>query len=214
MALTFADALNLCRSTLNASTGSAYTTNDDQDRHPDQEIADAIRAADGLIYSAVGNTPGHPKRFGLFVATSVAHRGMIPDHLGDFGDVLVNGQKADLLDAAEIEVVRTNTLGLSTPSSRFYYDIVNNRLYYSGSTGTIDIVPPFVDSGMSLQTPQDYFYGVVAKALAILFAKEGSETPTAQHFGQLGDAVLEWVARAAQSIPKSILDQSKGANNA
>jgi len=211
MALTFADALNLCRSILNASLGTAYTTNDDVDRHPDLEISDAIRFADSLIYSTVGNTEGHPKRYGLFVRTSVAHAGLIPDHLGNLGTVLINGQAADLLDAAEITRIRTNTLGLSVTST--YYDIVGNTLFYSGASGTIDIVPPFNDTGMSLQSPQDYAYGVVAKALAILFAKEGSETPTAQHFSQMGDMVLDMVMKAAQSIPKSILDQSKGANN-
>lgn len=211
MAITFADALNLCRSILNASTGSAYTTNDDQDRHPDAEIQDAIRAADGMIYGIVGNTPGHPFRAGLFVQTSIAHAGQIPDHLGDIGGVLINGQGADLLDAAEITRLRTNTLGLSVTTT--YYDIVANRFFYSGTSGTIDLVPPYNDTGMSLQSPQEYAYGVIAYALAILFGKEGAETPTAQHFQTLGNTVVEMVRAAATQIPKSILDQSKGMTN-
>lgn len=210
MAYTFADCLNICRSTLNASTGSAYTTNDDIDRHPDSEITDALRAADALIYSTVGNTPKHPKRSGLYVATAVAHAGLIPAHLGELGTVLINGTGADILDVGEITILRTNTLSLSTPSTRFYYNIAGDRLFYSGGSGTIDIVPPFNDTGGVLQSPQDYVYGVIGYALAILFAKEGSETPTAQHFKSLGDSVIELVQKAAVSIPSSILDQ-KGA---
>jgi len=210
MAYTFADCLNICRSTLNASTGSAYTTNDDTDRHPDSEITDALRAADALIYSTVGNTVNHPRRAGLYVATSVAHAGLIPAHLGELGAVLINGTGADLLDVGEITAIRTNTLGLSTPSTRFYYNIAVNRLFYSGGSATIDIVLPFNDTGGILQSPQDYVYGVIALALSILFAKEGSETPTAQHFKSLGDVVLKLVQDAATNIPKSVLDQ-KGA---
>lgn len=199
MALVFTDAINLVRNMLNASSDS-YTTNDDELRWPEQAIIDAVRGADGLIFMAIGNTPGHPKRSALLVASAnIVHTGLIPEHVGPIGAVLVAAAPPQMLPSFEIKKLRD--VILTTTDTGPYFDIIDNRLYYyPGSVATVDIVPPFNDEGMSLQSPQEYYHGIVALALAILFGKEGAETETAAYYKGFGDSVLQWIKEGAQTI--------------
>lgn len=207
MALTYTDALNLARSLLNASTGSAYTVNDDTDRHPDQEIMDAIRGADALIYTTVATTPGHSKRSKyLTPSANIPYAGEIPEHVGPIGAVLIAGGPAYVLPAAEIGRLKTNTLSLTDATP--YYDVVGNTLFYvPGSTATVEIVPPYNDQGGSLQSPQEYFQGVVALALAMLFGKEGAEVEAAQFYQGYGDMVMKLIQSNAEQLPDIVAYQ-------
>ena len=196
--LGFSDALAHVRNLLNAST--LYATNDDLERWPEEVIIDSIRGADALIYNRVGNTPGHPKRSELLEASSnILHAGLIPAHEGPLGTVLIGGKGGRVLPAQEIEQLRKAIFTFIDTGP--YYDIVDNRLfYYAGSTATIDIVPPYDNAGAALLTPQSYYNGVVALALAMLFGKEGVETQTAGYYLSYGQAVMDQIDKGAAMI--------------
>ena len=205
--LTFTDALNLTRSLLNAAMVGSYTMNDD-DRHPDVEIIDAIIGADAIIYNTVAQTPMHPFRASQYVATKINHRALMAAHIGPVGQVLVpftSGQAANQLPAAEIERLRANPLGLTITGP--YFDIVDERLFCSGTDASVDLVPPFQSDGMSLKSPPEYFHAVVAVALAFLFGKEGAEVEAAAHYKSIVETMITQIEKGAQSVAPVIAYQ-------
>lgn len=197
----FTAILDLVRSLLNASTD--YGVNDDLKRHPDDELIDAIRFADEQVVGALLSVLNHPRRSDYLTAVPIIHGENIPSHIGAIGAVKVDGLSPQYLPSPEIEILRAaNTAGRLLYSGP-YFDVDGERLYYSGSTATVDIAR-YNETGGTLQSPPEYDYAVVDLALAHLFAKEGSETPTAQHFGDLAMKALEWVRAGAEQIPRPI----------
>lgn len=200
--LGFADAMNFVRNILNASsmTYSGTNANDDPKRWPEGVIIDAIRGADALIYNTVAQAPGHPKRAELLTpSTNIVHTGMIPDHEGPIGAILIGGKSGRWLTASEIGKLRELVITFFDQGP--YWDLIDNRLYYyPGSTATVDIVPPYNSSGSTLQSPQAYFHGITSMALAMLFGKEGAETQTAAYYKSVYDTVYQMIKDGAQMI--------------
>lgn len=200
-ALDFTLAKNFVTSILNAST--TYGTNDDIERHPAGEITDAIRLADNQIAGLILATPNHPQRAKYLsdtVPTAInVSGGLIPKHIGPVGSVWVGGKAATRLKRGEIQQLIDNPLGLKTISA--YYDIVGERLYFVGGPSALIDICILPDNGATLNTPSEYFNGVVALALAYLFGKEGAEMDAAAHFKALADTCMELIKMNANQLP-------------
>lgn len=201
MAVMISTARDLVRSLLNSST--TYGSNDDTERHPDAEIDAAIQAADADIALLICSTPNHPERRKYVSTVGVAHAGLIPEHIGPIGAVLVGGKGANPLPAAEIESLRTGTLPTFGP----YFDVVDQRLYFvGGASATVDIYT-FIQSGNTLQAADQYLGYIVCRALAKLFGKEGAEISAASHFKSLADQYWELIKAGAEALPTVVAYQ-------
>src|SRR5918912_682646 len=110
------------------------------DSYDDGQITDAILAIDGAICVAICANPEHPFRPTFFQTATLAHGAQVPAGDGPVESVIIASKSATLWDKQEIEVERTNTLGLTYEA---HYVIEGRTLYHNGSGNAAVVYPKY-----------------------------------------------------------------------
>ena len=186
------------------------------------ELKEAAFEADEDHYLAIGETKGHWARQDIItISPAIAHAGVLPAHLGDFGDFMIQTGPseeflpADVAEPAKIQRLRRNT---GTPPFDTYgslaHDVDGSQIggyywhppdatyvEYSGSSLKVFFVPPYVRTA-ALKSPQIFTSSLVSRIVAGLLAKEGAKTPAqAQMHGAYAASVLGGIRGGATQLP-------------
>lgn len=183
------------RDLLNVST-ETYGTHDGSKRYPEELIEDALMRADEKVVGWFLAQPNHPRRADFMTEASVGHAARIPAHIGPIGAVTINTKAAEVWPASEIEMLRTNRLGLVGVGRR--YAVEGEKLFFvdedGASTAQVDLADYNAITGV-IQSPPEYLNAVIACALSMIFGKDAasSQLPAAQHYLAVEQAALQLV---------------------
>jgi hypothetical protein len=226
MAISLSIAYNQVASALNALDVSSYVAPpgtaaslNDTERRAVQEIYDALVSADGDVVRLICQTPGHGHRRDFFTAqTNVTHTGQLNSRIGPVESVIfsITGGSAPgprpavEFDKLEIYYENLNPMGLISVDP--HYSVEGETVYHNGAAlaaitgGVVSVNVTFCAYARSnanppvLQSPDEYTNPVVAKALAMLFAKEGHHTEAGGFYEQVWQAYAKDIAEGATSL--------------
>lgn len=182
MAISFTQVGSLIVAGLNAA--GTYTVTPTDPRWYPQQIKDAANEADAFIAGLILADPNGLWR-GSFTPTSsvVAHRGVVPAHVGMVVAVTVDAEGADLWPKTEIEWERKNaTLSVPLTFRKHYFIDDDKVLSHNGTAATVSYYAPITMSAADppvLQSPDSFAEVVASKALAFLFPAEGENVAAA-----------------------------------
>lgn len=191
---------------LNANTTSSYTISVTDDRYHSGLIDEAIFESDESVVLCIAETPGHWARASyLVVSSALTHGDEIPTHIGNIGQVLIDGVPG--VHAPYEAIIRyrenaENSYGsvahTVAPLAGYYAITEEDVIYFTGSSATVRLFN-YTRTAV-LQSPEVYTGAVVAGALATLI-KEGGALDRAVYFGQLFGNYLQMIKANAKSIP-------------
>lgn len=191
----------LCTAILNAAT-TTYGTIDDPLRM-DDEIKDAIKAADREVAQAIIDTAGHRHRADYAVlqdvtsAFSSGGSGLIAYPIYA---VQIDGKPGKYVPADTLRTLAgLSTMGHPPVSTNIgYYSVEDQMLAAIYATSVkVQIIKYTEPMGDMLASPAEYLMALVAGALAILFPKEGAFVEAATHFAGLFAKCLELIKTGA-----------------
>lgn len=179
-------------------------------RHAEPEIIEAVLEADAEECREILNSPNNPRR-GAFTetVTVLANGAQLPSRTGVLGKVEIEhadttwrvGQVAPLF-----KILRWNgdptTYSTTTNVTDGYYDISTGNLNYTGTSAKVSYVN-FI-KGTTPQAPDESQSNVVARALRILFLKEGDDVQAASLLNQIGMQGLGLAGRGEQDSPNLV----------
>jgi hypothetical protein len=214
-----AAALNaLDVSTYSAPPGNAATLNDTE-RRAIQEIYDALVSADADVVRLICQTPGHGHRRDFFTTQSnVTHTGQLNSRIGPVESVIffISGgtspgtRPAVEFDKLEIYYENLNPMGLISIDPHYWIEgetVYHNAAALAAITGgAVSVNVTFCVYSRSnanppaLQSPDEYMNPVVARSLAMLFAKEGHHTEAGGFYEQVWQAYAKDIAEGAASL--------------
>jgi hypothetical protein len=201
MSVTLTQARNIVMSLLNAS--DEYGSHDEP-RHPLEEIDEVIRQADYQIVALICSMTTHPQRNYYVTTVSVTNGAQQPSSVGGYGSVRITLSDASVVNAVYVDFEQ---FVLWSRSSRYdasegYYSTDSTRFYFTGASCVVDTFAPTYDDTIStLRSPDEYYPAVVAKSLADLYAKEGSNSGAGGYYAQMAQAYLGQIMRATTPIP-------------
>jgi hypothetical protein len=198
----------------------------DSERRAVQEIYDALVSADGDVVRLICQTPGHGHRRDFFTTqTNVTHTGQLtspgagsPGRIGPVESVIFSiaggsapgPRPAVEFDKLEIYYENLNPMGLISIDP--HYSVEGETVYHNGAAlaaitgGVVSVNVTFCAYARGnanppvLQSPDEYTNPVVAKALAMLFAKEGHHTEAGGFYEQVWQAYAKDIAEGATSL--------------
>lgn len=219
MALTLLQAKKEVMELLNVSQ-TTYGTFDNDSKYKDNLITDAIHDADHLVSLAICETPGHPKRVPFMLSTDIVNPLVftadisvaVPQHFGPLGPFFIqkldgNWYTAIPAPAEKITRWRINENGIygSGDDVNGYYDIVENRIVFSGSTIRVwysSFTPGFATlDATALISPDEYLSSVVKLALGMLYMKQEDFAQAAAWYYSQGQADLQSIRGMQLIVP-------------
>lgn len=195
--VSFSSAVNYVTSLLNASF--TYGTPDDE-RHPQQEIEEAVRQADWQVVCLICTAPSHPKKSLYITTVSVSDGDEQPESIAGFGSVRITKSDATVVNGIWCDFEMFNQW---RQSSRFsgiegYYSTDSTRFYFLGSSCQVDVANPTYSSSITdLRSPDEYYPVVCCYALASLYNKDGSNPSASQYYSQMGQMYAQLIFQAA-----------------
>lgn len=171
-------------------------------RHAEPEITEAVLEADAEECREILADPQNPRRASFTETVTVLAKGVqLPSRTGSIGKVEIQhtdatwrtGQQAPLF-----KILRWNqdatTFPASTSITDGYYNTETGNLEYSGVSARVSTVN-FV-KGTAPQAPDESMSNVVARALRLLFVKEGDDIQAAVLLNQIGLTGLQAAGRS------------------
>ena len=173
--------------TTNASGGMAG--------FPDAKIDDAVTYAAAEIGKGIAMNAANPLRIAFETPQPVTSGSLLPAHLGPVGGVTINSKPGKATGVDDVQRLITNNLSLTLTDG--YYALDGDRIYFTGTPCTVDVVLPGAVTVTTI--PDAYFNGVVAIALEFLQVFEGDHTDTAAHWRAIASDVRQ--SLAAGTLP-------------
>ncbi len=165
------------------TTTSAYPTTNasgGQPGFPDAKIDQAVTFAASEVANLLVSNPTNPRRIDFLTAVPITSGAIMPTHIGPLGAITIDSKPGVCVAPDEAQRLIANSLGLTLNTG--YYGIDGyDRIYFSGTTCTADMVAP---GSLSLpdQVPNEYADVVVAIALEFLEVFQGEHTEAAAHW--------------------------------
>jgi len=192
------------------STGTAHTVSfggrSADPRHAEPEIIEAVLEADAEECREILADPQNPRRAAFTEVVTVMAKGdQLPSRTGAIGKVEI--QHGDTTwRTAQIaplyKILRwngdTTTFSTSTNVTDGFYDISTGNLEYTGTSARVSTVS-FV-KGLVPQAPDESQSNVVARALRILFLKEGDDVQAASLLDKIGMTGLQVASRGEERL--------------
>lgn len=198
MAISLTQATDLCAQILLATRGGYGNWSSKVDPlYPQQEIQDALFAADKAVITAIIETKGHPYRRSFIQDLNLTDGQLVTDPLE--GDIFINGAPGKKVSPATVSRMKYNP-NSNVKTDGFYCWLGDNRdrISFTGSACKTSICK-FTPSG-SLQAPDGYLWAIAVGALAIVFPAEGTKIGAAGHFGSLFTAMLQLIRAGVTEI--------------
>lgn len=194
MAVTLSEVEDLVLSILNASP--TYGAASDDPLHPDGEITAAVKASALAVIGAILDAPNHRRRAEFLSLASIPADGLVK---GSIGAVVIDDDLGTKIHESKLRRFRNNVASLTLISSGGYFSIEDHVIKFVGSDGEVQTIDD--SSGtLSSQVPDEYFWTVVAGALALTFPKEGSNAEIALGFGNLQSNMLDKIRAGATDV--------------
>lgn len=200
MAISLTVATDLCGQILLATrAGYGNWSSKVDPLYPQQEIQDALLAADRQIVNTIIETKGHPYRRAYIVDLNLTEGALVTEPLE--GDVYIDGAPGKLMSPATVSRMKYNPNN-NVKTEGFYCWLGDNRdrISFTGSSCKT-AVARYTATG-SLQAPDGYLWGDVVGALAIIFPAEGTKVAAAGHFAGLYGTVLQLIRSGVTEIPR------------
>lgn len=189
-----------------AATLSFGGRNVEDNRHAEPEIIEAVLEADAEECREILADPQNPRRAAFTEVVTVLAKGdQLPSRTGAVGKVEI--QHADTTwrtgrMAPLFKIQRwngdTTTFSTTTNVTDGFYDLSTGNLEYTGTSARVSTVN-FTKS-TSPQSPDESQSSVVARALKILFLKEGDDVQAAALLNQIGMAGLGATGRGEERL--------------
>ncbi len=179
-----------------AATLSFGGRNVEDPRHAEPEIIEAVLEADAEECREILADPQNPRR-GAFteVVTVLAKGDQLPSRTGAVGKVEIQHGDAVWRTGRNGDAT---TFSTTTNVTDGYYDQSTGNLEYTGTSARVSTVN-FV-KGVTPQSPDESQSSVVARALRILFLKEGDDVQAAALLNQIGMAGLGATGRGEDKL--------------
>lgn len=186
-------------SVVTGATLAAIATGQDG-AYPDSPVDAFISDEGARVYNAIASNPTHPRRRALVSTVAVTHGALLPDHVGPVGAILSDGVQARMVPHDAVTRRRTNALSLTIPDP--LAAIVGERVFFVGTTCTVDIVAPPGSPFDPSVIPVEEVDIVVCLVVARLAAQDEGAMAMAGHFKTIGDEGM--AAIRAGVIPPSV----------
>lgn len=196
-------------STTTASATLSFGGRSADPRHAEPEIIEAVLEADAEECREILTDPQNPRRGAFTEVVTVLGKGdNLPSRTGAIGKVEI--EHADSVwrtgEVAPLYRIQrwnrdSTTFSTSTNVTDGYYDTSTGNLEYTGTSARVSTIN-FV-KGTTPQAPDESQSSVVARALKILFLKEGDDVQAAALLQQVGMAGLAAAGRGEDRLQVS-----------
>lgn len=171
-------------------------------RHAEPEIIEAVLEADAEECREILSDPRNPRRASFSETVTVMAKGdQLPSRTGALGKVEIqhaDGTWRTAQPAPLFRIFRWNqdstTFSTTTNVTDGFYDDSTGNLEYTGTSARVSSVN-FV-KGLTPQSPDESQSNVVARALRILFLKEGDSIEAASLLDKVGMMGLQLAGKS------------------
>ncbi len=201
--MTLADAAVLTTASATLSFGGR---NNEDPRHAEPEIIEAVLEADAEECREILADPQNPRRAAFTEVVTVLAKGeQLPSRTGAIGKVEIEhadtvwrtGRMAPLYKILRWNADTTTFSGTTNVTDGFY-DQSTGNLEYTGTSARVSTVN--FTKGVTPQSPDESQSSVVARALRILFLKEGDDVQAAALLNQISMVGLGVAARGEDKL--------------
>lgn len=185
-----------------ASATLSFGGRSEDPRHAEPEIIEAVLEADAEECREILADPQNPRRADFGETLTVLAKGdQLPSRTGAIGKIEIqhgDGTWRTARIAPLYKILQWNndstTFSTTTNVTDGFCDISTGNLEYTGTSARVTYVS-FV-KGTTPQAPDESQSNVVARALRLLFLKEGDDVAAANLLNQIGMAGLQAAGRS------------------